>query len=282
MTNENKPVFTGEVEDWVTQDVVPRRAGIDEYRWVITKNNMTSSWGMTPDGASESKHGHIDQYGARLELRCRRIDYPAAVASPDDWVTQDVVPRRKGVDQYCWATPDELKNADTHQAVWDWEDSSSSLSNHKHGLINANRNTLQVRCKRKDHPVLGAVVPKLVSQDELNAAPRTRAWTFGKPAQTGHFLISFLDPALGSQEITATSIWNVNEQFGETKFWFIYLGQTFDFADPVVPKAKYTLLADPKEPRSKWWRQPDKIQNLLDLGWTIVKEQEYEVPEWDR
>jgi hypothetical protein len=208
MTNENKPVFTGEVEDWVTQDVLPRRVSIDEYRWIM-RTGTVSSWGMTliePKMRDDISHGYIDCHGARLE----------------------------------------------------------------------------VRCKRKDHPVLGKVGSRFISQHELNAEPRTRAWTFGTPAQTGHFLISFLDPALGSQEIAATSIWNVNEQFGETRFWFIYLGQTSDFADPVVQKAKYTLLSHTAEPFSKWCKDPADVQEKLDLGWIIVKEQEMQVPEWDR
>jgi hypothetical protein len=41
-------------------------------------------------------------------------------------------------------------------------------------------------------------------------------------------------------------------------------------------------MMDPNEPRAKWLRRPDEIQDRLNAGWIIVKEQEFEVPEWDR
>jgi hypothetical protein len=128
--------------------------------------------------------------------------------------------------------------------------------------------------------VLGKVGSQIVSQDELNAAPRTRAWTFGTPAQTGHFLLSYKDPAIEPQEIFAVTLDNRTTFAG--KAWFSYLGQTSDFADPVVPKAKYMLLMHPKFPRAGWYSKPEMIQDKLNAGWTIVKEQEFEVPEWDR
>jgi hypothetical protein len=198
------------------------------------------------------------------------------MTNENDWVTQDVVPDRPGIDEWYRTWPqDPSRKAD-------WQRSQEGEERYMHGHVcEESGSVFQVRCKRKDHPVLGKVGSRFISQDELNAATRTRAWTFGTPAQTGHFLISFLDPALGSQEITATSIWNVNEQFGKTKFWFIYLGQTSDFADPIVQKAKYTLLTDPKEPNGAWLRRPDEIQDALSKGWLFVTEREFEVPEWD-
>jgi|GEM_PF-6028824 len=189
--------------DLVTQDVVPRRVAIDEYRW-ISKQGCKTSWGMTlisPKHKEDISHGYLDDQGARLE----------------------------------------------------------------------------VRCKRKDHPVLGKVKSQMVSQNELNAEPRTRAWTFGIPAQTGHFLICHGDPAIVPDEIHAVTVTVITSH----KLWFIYLGQTSDFADPVVPKAKYTLLTDPKEPNGAWLRRPDEIQDALSKGWLFVTEREFEVPEWD-
>ena len=149
----------------------------------------------------------------------------------------------------------------------------------KHGWLDDDGSVLQVRCKRKDHPVLGKVGSRMVSQDELNAAPRTRAWTFGIPAQTGHFLFSYKDPAIEPQEIFANSISSDPISFS---VWFVYLGQTSDFVDPVVPKTKYTLLKHPNSPRAGWYSKPSMIQDKLDAGWTIVAEQEFEVPERDR
>jgi len=197
------------------------------------------------------------------------------MTNENDWVTQDVVPRRVAIDEYRWITKQGYASS--------WGMTLLSPKDKKelsHGHIDEYGSRLEVRCKRKDHPFYKVIPPVFVSQDELNAAPKTRAWTFGTPAQTGHFLISRRDPALLPSEAYATSISSL--PFGGGSLWFIYLGQTSDFADPVVPKAKYTLMMDPNEPSAHWYREPHRVQDKLDQGWVIVKEQEFEVPEWDR
>ena len=195
------------------------------------------------------------------------------MTNENDWVTQDVVPDRPGIDQWRRTWPEGLLRER------DWERSVEGESQYMHGHVCEETGSIfQVRCKRKDHPVLGKVGSRMVSQDELNATPKTRAWTFGKPAQTGHFLISFLDPAVTQKDITACTI---EKDDDDKPIWFVYLGQTSDFVDPVVPKAKYTLLTDPKEPNGAWLRRPDEIQDALNRGWIIVTEREFEVPEWD-
>jgi hypothetical protein len=195
------------------------------------------------------------------------------MTNENDWVTQDVVPRRVAIDEYRWITKQgyECSWGMTLLSPKDREELS-------HGHIDEYGSRLEVRCKRKDHPNLGKVGSRFITQQELNASPKTRAWTFGKPSQTGHFLISHRDPAIEPTEVTAATV--VSEP--SSPLWFIYLGQTSDFADPVVPKAKYTLLTDPKEPNGAWLRRPDEIQDALNKGWLFVTEREFEVPEWDR
>ena len=195
------------------------------------------------------------------------------MTNENDWVTQDVVPRRVAIDEYRWIKKDGTASS----WLLTLQDSNDLFF---FGVI-VLESRLEVRCKRKDHPVLGKAESRMVSQDELNAAPRTRAWTFGKPAQTGHFLISHRDPAMHPQEITATTLDDSRLGFVYA-IWFVYLGQTSDFVDPVVPKAKYTLLKHPNSPRAGWYSKPSMIQDKLDAGWTIVAEREFEVPEWDR
>jgi hypothetical protein len=193
------------------------------------------------------------------------------MTSENDWVTQDVVPAREEIDER------RFSYAGDH-AFGAWGPVGKYSGGAKHGT-RMDGDLIEIRCRRKDHPVLGKVGSQIVSQDELNAATKTRAWTFGTPAQTGHFLFSYKDPAIEPQEIFANTI---SSGYKGSAIWFIYLGQTSDFADPVVPKAKYTLLMAPKEPRAKWLRRPDEIQDRLNAGWRIVIEQECEVPEWDR
>tara|TARA_R110000868_G_scaffold167432_4_gene401767 strand:+ start:1190 stop:1771 length:582 start_codon:yes stop_codon:yes gene_type:complete len=193
------------------------------------------------------------------------------MTNENDWVTQDVVPPRPDVDEFRWIKKDGTASS--------WlltpEDYNGLISG---AIVLESR--LEVRCKRKDHPVLGKAESRMVSQDELNSAPKTRAWTFGTPAQTGHFLISRRDPALLPNEAYATSICSI--PFGGGDVWFVYLGQTSDFVDPVVKKAKYTLLKHPNSPRAGWYSKPSMIQDKLDAGWTIVAEREFEMPEWDQ
>ena len=196
------------------------------------------------------------------------------MTNENDWVTQDVVPPRNNIDQFQYIHSE-------WETKWMFAVDSDNWEQVKHGWLDDDGSVLQVRCKRKDHPVLGKAKIRMVSQDELNAAPRTRAWTFGKPALTGHFLISHRDPAMHPQEITATTLDDSRLGFVYA-IWFVYLGQTSDFVDPVVPKTKYTLLKHPNSPRAGWYSKPSMIQDKLDAGWTIVAEREFEVPEWDR
>ena len=229
------------------------------------------------------------------------------MTNENDWVTQDVVPRRVAIDEYRWI----LKYGDTSS----WGLTLINPKNREeisHGYIDAQGARLEVRCKRKDHPLgigssdkkplpcsyctlmtfkgwhegkcpycgrVRGVCSGMVSQDELEETPKTRAWTFGTPTQTGHFLICHGDPAIVPDEAYATSIWSLPPD--GRPLWFVYLGQTSDFVDPVAQKAKYTLLTDPKEPNGAWLRRPDEIQDALNRGWLFVTEREFEVPEWD-
>ena len=191
------------------------------------------------------------------------------MTNENDWVTQDVVPRRVAIDEYRWIKKDGTASS----WLLTLQDSNDLIF----GVI-VLESRLEVRCKRKDHPILGKAESRMVSQDELNSAPRTRAWTFGVPTQTGHFLICYGDPAVVPQDIHAVTL----TTYLACSVWFVYLGQTSDFVDPVVPKTKYTLLKHPNSPRAGWYSKPSMIQDKLDAGWTIVAEREFEVPEWDR
>jgi hypothetical protein len=68
----------------------------------------------------------------------RRIEPPKPVESPDDWVTQDRVPPRSGVDQVRWA---EMHDWAYAMGIWVSMPSDKYL-----------QGTLQVRCRRKDLP----------------------------------------------------------------------------------------------------------------------------------
>lgn len=74
------------------------------------------------------------------EPDCTGWDWqPAPVESPDDWVTQDRVPPRQGVDQCRWEPSDKFR-----LVAGEWET--------MHGGKLANGWQLEVRCRRKDLP----------------------------------------------------------------------------------------------------------------------------------
>lgn len=81
---------------------------------------------------------------ADAEARVTKTPKAEAVESPDDWVTQDRVPARKGVDEYRW--------------IWRSGDPSRwmtyndpDVENHAHG-----HHGFECRCRRKDLPVVEA------------------------------------------------------------------------------------------------------------------------------
>lgn len=62
-------------DDWVTQDRVPARPGIDERQWVQYDGTALGWVPVKKIGWSGMKHGDVI-HGDRLELRCRRKDLP--------------------------------------------------------------------------------------------------------------------------------------------------------------------------------------------------------------
>lgn len=139
------PVETFEnPDDWVPQDRCEYRPGIDEYRFVF-RSGFEGGW--TETSKLTLRHGEIDHFGDRAEIRCRRKDLPV-VESPDDWVVQDRVPRRAGLDWYRWV----MKNGKTSQ----WMGTSRAAESIPHGFIDERGARLEVQCRRKDLPELPA------------------------------------------------------------------------------------------------------------------------------
>lgn len=75
------------------------------------------------------------------------------VESPDDWVTQDVVPDRYGIDQWRWKD-----YRDGSASIW--YDSTQPTLSRKHGALHAGE-TFEVRCRRKDLPKTEPTVKRI-------------------------------------------------------------------------------------------------------------------------
>ncbi len=77
---------------------------------------------------------------------------PESVESPEDWVTQDRVPDRPGIDEW--------------NRTWDgrptvWEPSLKNEERYMHGHVcTATGSVFKVRCRRKDLPPLPQETPK--------------------------------------------------------------------------------------------------------------------------
>jgi len=61
-------------DDWVTQDLVPSRRGIDELNWIFS-GERHGSWVPFRNGPPIT-HGVTDKCGDIGQVRCRRRDYP--------------------------------------------------------------------------------------------------------------------------------------------------------------------------------------------------------------
>lgn len=70
---------------------------------------------------------------------------PANQPDPDEWVVQDLVPPRAGVDQWKWVAHDERDD----DILWEIGDGKFTV--YKHGQESCGE-TLQVRCRRRDLP----------------------------------------------------------------------------------------------------------------------------------
>ena len=84
---ETKPEPAESPDDWVTQDRVPARKGVDEYRY-IWRSGKASAWERYDwIGVKHHVHGYTDDVGDRMEVRCRRKDLPVVEAKKTATVT---------------------------------------------------------------------------------------------------------------------------------------------------------------------------------------------------
>jgi hypothetical protein len=64
-------------DDWVTQDVVPARLGIDKCWWGDITQPVNEMWTASSGSSAEGKsHGYLNRSGIMLSVFCRRRDLP--------------------------------------------------------------------------------------------------------------------------------------------------------------------------------------------------------------
>lgn len=121
-------------------------------------------------------------FKSSLYVPHRRLVEPAApVESPDDWVTQDRVPARIGVDQECWSNwrPGAWSTVSLGQACYGRK--------MRHGEVDYMEDKLSLRCRRKDLPPVSPKTRTVVLKEWLcweDAEPETVTlhWCSTSPA----------------------------------------------------------------------------------------------------
>lgn len=87
-----------------------------------------------------------------------------------DWVTQDRVPARPGIDQRRWVC---VKTGEVKGSLNDWRD-AAAVGSHMHGLEICTGHRLELRCLRKDLPPVQETWPKYYSSIEPRYYPFVR------------------------------------------------------------------------------------------------------------
>lgn len=143
--------------DLVAEYVEPVKAAEPEYRMLqegelILSGDEYNAW----DGKWERiPYGINRPFSSRINVPHRRLvkpeetkaAEPAPVESPDDWVIQDRVPARNGID-HGWFAPC-VTEASSHPWLFR---SGVNAEGRKHGDKMTWGDTLNVYCKRKDLP----------------------------------------------------------------------------------------------------------------------------------
>lgn len=148
-------------DPWVTQDRVPARVGIDEYRYASFEGDQWWTVGLNAGFTQEHHHGWETPGGDTLLLRCRLSQLPELrdvpeqpAEDPDEWVIQDRVPVRADVDRCWWASDVQPVPADIDKM---WVASlhfARQLKRHgdpyEHSADSFTK--LHVMCRRRDLP----------------------------------------------------------------------------------------------------------------------------------
>lgn len=114
---------------------------------------------------------------------CSKVDTVSSIAeSPDDWVTQDRVPARLGIDQECWSNwrHDAWSTVSKGQLCY--------AKGMKHGDIDHMEDKLSLRCRRKDLPPMPAktrtvTLREWVCWDKYHENAAIVRWSSGDPSR---------------------------------------------------------------------------------------------------
>lgn len=92
------PVATESPEDWVVQDRVPARAGVDRGWWIVEvstlPHNKSKCWEVRIGSVAEGmRHGEKDDDGVLLNVFCQRKDLPPLEPEQETLVFHECIVR---------------------------------------------------------------------------------------------------------------------------------------------------------------------------------------------
>ena len=193
-------IHTDDTDPWVTQDRVPARVGIDEYRYASFEEDDWKP--VTGDWDDFAVHGWVDHEGDTLLLRCRASQLPERSEDPDEWVVQDRVPIRVEIDR-CWYMDGHSGLPADPEDMWQKYKKDYFLDGKGHGdYVRDGGGTLHVMCRRRDLPTveprnreeaLAQLVEegqKLGMYDQQPAKTRVRLWMRCDGGQFGSAVVA--------------------------------------------------------------------------------------------
>jgi hypothetical protein len=126
--------------------------------------------------------------------------------------------------------------------------------------------------------------PKLREpEDRADLIRRSRAivraengnWIYGVPTKKGHYLCSEMHPNKSPESIYSKTLLTEHPYEGtsQNKFWYIFIGTTFELVMmPEKPKV-FLLMVHQKDPNARWvGNMSDESTKLLKQGWKIMAE----------
>ncbi len=137
-------------------------------------------WGEHAETPLWNHDGTIDRISRDMDLVAEYVE-PAPVESPDDWVIQDRVPAREGID-FGWNVSAKDFDVYVPDDRWKWS-ISGSYTGRMHGSY-GNMSRLAVFCRRKYLPPEKPVVDpgegyRLLADDEITLSTDERAYVWG-------------------------------------------------------------------------------------------------------
>ena len=185
---------------------------MNEIRWkrgVPTEKECRECWLFDGGNSNEPEWSHNIRpqstrpcdWGKRSWYAAVRILPPEAAESPDDWVTQDRVPMRSGIDRGWWESDADPVPPDVAK-FWTATECHQGLC---HGQLHksSRQTVLHVRCRRKDLPQV-PTIQESQTVEQKPEGPQPGQWW-----QWGQLIVYVIGKAIGRDEYA------VQEEDGE-------------------------------------------------------------------